>query len=115
MGVLDGSHLQHGHLARIEVGDREVQVHLLGVILAGPLGGAVVVDPLEGDGGACFGTQLHPLRVVGVRLGQRPAGEGGIELRECSRVRAIDGDELEARDRHHDSGAVRGPDFACGK
>ena len=115
MLVLHGSEGEHGALSLVEIGDGEVQVHLLGMILAGPLRRLEILDLLERDGGSALGRQLHPLGVVLVRRRLGPAREGRLEPCERARIGAVDGAELEARDRHHASGIASGPDLAWGK
>ena len=47
MPVLHGTEGEHGALPLVEIGDGEVQVHLLGMLLAGPLRGLEVLDLLN--------------------------------------------------------------------
>ena len=52
MLVLDRAESQDCALPLVEVGNGEVQVHLLGMVLAGPLRGPETLHLLEGDGRA---------------------------------------------------------------
>ncbi|CAM5564706.1 hypothetical protein STENM223S_02247 [Streptomyces tendae] len=80
--------LQHGRTERqrplllaFEVVHVEVQVKLLGTVLAGPLGRPVAVHPLAGQGRPLEAVHLDPFGFVRVR-DHPPAEQLRVELRE---------------------------------
>src|SRR3954447_9723483 len=94
--VLRRAELEHGGLCRVEVVDRDVDVHLLRYLLPGPARGGVLVHLLEPDGVAVVGADLSPVR-GNLDL---PLEEGAVEPRERTGVGAVDDDAGKAGDGH---------------
>src|SRR5690606_3805844 len=86
---LAGSQSQDRLFTRIQVMDVEVEMLLLRMLASGPHWGPIVLDLLEGDGGALIGDQLHPMGVV--VWGYFPAGDGRIEASQAFGVVGVDG------------------------
>ena len=115
--VLGRTQLEDGCLACVEVVDHDVDVHLLGHVLARPLRRRVVVDLLEAQAVAVVGSGVGP--VVGDL--DLPVEQGAVELGKGLGVGAVEDDRREACDSHgrhasEDSGrSVTGSSVAAGQ
>jgi hypothetical protein len=95
--VLGGAKLEDGRLGGVQVVDVDVEVHLLGDVLAGPLRRVEALDPLEADAVAIVGADEAHVRLV---LHDRPVEQGAVELREALGVGAVEDDDGDTSDRH---------------
>ena len=87
------SQLEHCVLGDVEIVDHDVDVHLLGHILAWPLRRAELLDPLEADAlVAGFIAHLSPAIV----RGRLPIEQGAVELGEAAGVVAVENNRGEA-------------------
>ena len=88
-------------LTGFEISDVEVEVELLGTIIARPGRWLMTWGQLEGDRRSLWADQLHPV-VLGVGFAPKlPARHGGVEPRKLQRSRAIESDETESSDAGH--------------
>lgn len=99
-GVPGGPGSEHARLGGVQIGDPEIGMGLLRVLLPRPLRRLVVLDLLEGQGRPVASGELYPA-VVGRGVVDRPSGDGGVEAGEATRIRAVDGGPHEAPDRGH--------------
>jgi hypothetical protein len=89
--------LEHCLFSGIEIVDHDVDVHLLGDVLARPLRWPELCDPLEADAlVACRVAHLTPT-VVRARV---PIEQGTVELGEAARVVAVENERGRACDCH---------------
>ena len=68
MRMLGRAQLEHGGLGNIEIVDDHVDVHLLGVLLAGPLRRPITLDGLERHRVAVVRADLPPGAVVAIAV-----------------------------------------------
>ena len=100
---------EDGLLTGFEIRDIEVDVQLLGVIIARPGRRLMTWGQLEGDRRSVWADELHPV-VIGVWLAPNwPASHGSVELRKLQRSQAIEGDETESSDAGHGRAVVGCP------
>ena len=105
--VLGGTELDDSGLGSVEVVDHDVDVHLLGHLLAGPVGSSVALDPLEADAlVAVGGPDLGPTGVGA----DGPAEELTVELGRLGRIGAVEDDGGEACDCHTANRTRANPD-----
>lgn len=95
--VLGRAELEHRSLRDVEVVDHDVEMHLLGYVLARPLRGREAVDLLKPQRVAVLGADVAPV-VVG--LLDLPVEQGAVELGQSLGVGAVQDDDREARDCH---------------
>src|SRR4051794_27704427 len=88
--------LEDRSLGRVEIVDGDVEVRLLGSLLARPVRRAVVLDPLEADRLSVGRGHLGPVAVV---LGG-PAEEAAVERGHGAGVGAVEDEADHACDRH---------------
>jgi len=111
--VLTGAQRDDRSLSGVEVVDLQVEVQLLGMFGARPLGRAVVRDALERQRNAAGGRELHPV-VLGVVAVDGRSEDGRVERGELLRVGAVERDDLQPGDGGygavHDVTVARGTD-----
>ena len=98
----NGTELEHGPLPGVEIVDHDIEVHLLGDVLARPLRCPEVVDTLEAD--ALITGRVADLAPAVVRL-RRPIEQRSVELGEATGVVAVEDERGKACDGH--AGNVR--------
>jgi hypothetical protein len=97
--VLHGAQGDDSSFTLVEVIDVDVEVHLLGRALPGPLRSPIPLDTLERDRRSLVGMlDVGPAAVV-VDV-DRPVEEGTVEAGEFAGIRAVDRDDGEAGDGH---------------
>jgi hypothetical protein len=103
---LAGTQREHVLLTDIEIRHIEVQVSLLRVLVTRPHRRLVARSTLESQRSAAITAQLHPVVVVTVGL---PTRDRSVELRQGTRVTAIERYQTEPCNTSHAANSTGGP------
>ncbi len=103
---LAGTQRQHVLLTDVEIRHIEVQVSLLRVLVTRPHRRLVARSTLESQRSAAITAQLHPVVVVTVGL---PTRDRSVELRQGTRVTAIERYQTEPCNTSHAANSTGGP------